>query len=96
MFHKHFIDSLFYSQLTTPSGSLSIDEKPICIVACYVDVAHSYTKKRHVFKIITSTASEYLLQAEDERDMMDWIKAIDANRHPDKEVSTHIYIHIFL
>lgn len=74
-------------QLTAPSGSLSIDEKPICIVACYVAIEYAYTKKRHVFKLITSTTSEYLLQAEDERDMIEWIRAIEANRHPDKEVS---------
>ncbi|XP_067942136.1 rho GTPase-activating protein 21-like isoform X2 [Watersipora subatra] len=73
------------NMLTAPSGSLSIDEKPICIVACYVAIEYAYTKKRHVFKLITSTTSEYLLQAEDERDMIEWIRAIEANRHPDKE-----------
>lgn len=77
---------IVYLQLTTPSGSLSIDEKPICIKACYVDIAHAYTKKKHVFKLITSTTSEYLLQAEDHQDMVDWIKNIEANRHHDKEV----------
>jgi len=73
-------------QLTTQSGSLSIDEKPINIIACFVAIAHSYTKKRHVFKLRTSTASEYLFQAEDDDDMVGWVKAIEANRHPDKEV----------
>lgn len=39
-----------------------------------------------MFKLITSTASEYLFQAENDKDMVDWVKAIEANRHPDKEV----------
>ena len=63
-----------------------MDEKPICIKSCYVDIAHGYTKKRHVFKLITTSGSEYLLQAEDHKDMVSWIQVIDDRRNPDKEV----------
>lgn len=65
---------------------MSVDDKPISIKSCHVDIAHGYTKKKHVFKLITLTGSEYLLQAEDHKDMVSWIKAIDDLRNPDKEV----------
>lgn len=54
-----------------------MDEQPIDLKSCQVDVANDYSKKKkHVFRIVTSSGSEYLLQAENGSDMQQWIRAI--------------------
>ncbi|KAJ1967298.1 hypothetical protein IWQ62_001949 [Dispira parvispora] len=40
------------------------------------DVEHSYTKRDHVFRIITEEGGQYLLQASSKDEMLDWIKCI--------------------
>jgi len=67
----------------------SYDEQPISIKSCIVDIAHSYTKRKNVFRVKTYNGSEYLLQAEDADDMLAWIAAIKENNNPDLDVSVH-------
>ncbi|KAJ0059633.1 hypothetical protein NL108_006347, partial [Boleophthalmus pectinirostris] len=51
---------------------------PISIKACLIDISYSDTKRKNVLRITTSD-SEYLLQAEDREDMLAWIKVIQEN-----------------
>jgi len=46
---------------------------PVSIRAATVAAATDYTKKRHVFRLITSDTAEYLLAAETEAAMRDWV-----------------------
>jgi hypothetical protein len=62
------------------------DELPISIRGSTVDVAHSYTKKKHVFRLCTQNNCEHLLQADDHESMMSWIHAIQAAYVHDEEV----------
>uniref|UniRef100_T1J8D5 Rho GTPase-activating protein 21 n=1 Tax=Strigamia maritima TaxID=126957 RepID=T1J8D5_STRMM len=55
---------------------LCLEEQPVVIKPSSVDIAYDYTKKKNVFRLITATGSEYLLQAEDNDDMLHWIKLI--------------------
>ncbi|KAL4222410.1 Rho GTPase-activating protein 21 [Mactra antiquata] len=65
----------------------SYDEQPISIKSCIVDIAHSYTKRKNVFRMKTYNGSEYLFQAEDQMDMLSWIEKIKANNDPDSDSS---------
>ncbi|WAQ93624.1 RHG21-like protein [Mya arenaria] len=69
------------------SNLFAYDEQPISIKACIVDIAHSYTKRKNVFRVKTYNGSEYLLQAEDSEDMLAWIAAIKENNNPDFDSS---------
>ncbi|XP_066955513.1 spectrin beta chain, non-erythrocytic 5 isoform X7 [Macrobrachium rosenbergii] len=46
---------------------------PISIHQAKVEVAEDYTKKKHVFRIITSDNAEYLLLAESEENLNEWV-----------------------
>ncbi|KAH3894315.1 hypothetical protein DPMN_018471 [Dreissena polymorpha] len=65
----------------------SYEEQPISVKSCIVDIAHSYTKRKNVFRLKTYNGSEYLLQADDQMDMLVWIRHISANNNPDLDVS---------
>jgi len=67
---------------TSPTAS---DEQPISVKSSIVDIAYDYTKKKHVFRLTTYNGSKYLFQAEDQEDMLDWIKAIQANCNSDDD-----------
>ncbi|XP_022079935.1 rho GTPase-activating protein 21-like isoform X2 [Acanthaster planci] len=64
---------------TSPS---SAEDNPISIKASMVDIAYDYTKKKNVFRLSTSTGSEYLIQVSDTETMLAWITAIQANLTP--------------
>lgn len=66
----------------------SYEEQPISIKSCIVDIAHSYTKRKFVFRMKTYNGSEYLFQAEDQEDMLSWIEKIKSNNNPDADVSS--------
>ncbi|CAM1309539.1 ARHGAP21 (predicted) [Pycnogonum litorale] len=68
-----------------PVGS-SDEHPPINVKSCMVDIAYDYTKKKHVFRLNTYGASEFLLQAEDNADMLRWIQTIQDNSNPDCDV----------
>ncbi|KAM8723418.1 rho GTPase-activating protein 23 isoform 2-T2 [Acanthopagrus schlegelii] len=66
-------------------GSSADDEQPISIRGCLVDIAYSETKRKHALRLTTQDFCEYLLQAEDREDMLDWIKVIRENSKTDSE-----------
>ncbi|XP_029996376.1 rho GTPase-activating protein 23 isoform X3 [Sphaeramia orbicularis] len=66
-------------------GGGAEDEQPISIRGCLVDIAYSETKRKHALRLTTQDFCEYLLQAEDREDMLDWIKVIRENSKTDNE-----------
>ncbi|XP_034750626.1 rho GTPase-activating protein 23 isoform X3 [Etheostoma cragini] len=66
-------------------GCAAEDEQPISIRGCLVDIAYSETKRKHALRLTTQDFCEYLLQAEDREDMLDWIKVIRENSKTDSE-----------
>ena len=48
----------------------------ISIKSCICDIAHSYRKHEHVFKVQAFNGSEYLLRGLDKKDMLAWIRDI--------------------
>ena len=38
------------------------EEPPITVIASLADIAHGYTKRKYVFKIVTALGSEFLMQ----------------------------------
>ncbi len=69
---------------TSPS---SAEDRPISIKASMVDIAYDYTKKKNVFRLSTTTGSEYLIQVSDTKNMLSWITSIQANLAPGGDVS---------
>lgn len=67
-------------------GGAAEDEQPISIRGCLVDIAYSETKRKNALRLTTQDFCEYLLQAEDREDMLDWIKVIRENSKTDSEV----------
>ncbi|KAM6957579.1 rho GTPase-activating protein 23 isoform 2-T2 [Aplochiton taeniatus] len=61
------------------------DEHSISIRGCLVDIAYSETKRKHALRLTTQDFCEYLLQAEDREDMLNWIKVIRENSKTDNE-----------
>ncbi|XP_035379217.1 rho GTPase-activating protein 23 isoform X3 [Electrophorus electricus] len=57
-------------------GGGSEEEQPISIGGCLVDIAYSETKRKNTLRLTTQDFSEYLLQAEDREDMLEWTRAI--------------------
>lgn len=57
----------------------------ISIKACLIDISYSDTKRKNVLRLTTSDC-EYLFQAEDREDMLDWIRVIQENGNLDEEV----------
>ncbi|TRY59606.1 hypothetical protein DNTS_003889 [Danionella cerebrum] len=66
-------------------GGGADDEQPISIRGCLVDIAYSETKRKHALRLTTQDFCEYLLQAEDREDMLDWIRVIRENSKTDNE-----------
>ncbi|CAB1341648.1 unnamed protein product [Coregonus sp. 'balchen'] len=66
-------------------GGDADEEQPISIRGCLVDIAYSETKRKHALRLTTQDFCEYLLQAEDRDDMLDWIKVIRENSKTDNE-----------
>ncbi|XP_051994839.1 rho GTPase-activating protein 23-like isoform X2 [Xyrauchen texanus] len=66
-------------------GSGAEDELPITIRGCLVDIAYSETKHKNTLRLNTQDFCEYLLQAEDREDMLEWIKVIRENSKTDNE-----------
>lgn len=62
------------------------DNPPISIHGCLIDIAYSDTKRKHTLRLTTQDLCEYLLQAEDQDDMMTWIQMIRENSKTDSEV----------
>ncbi|XP_068091716.1 rho GTPase-activating protein 21 isoform X2 [Hyperolius riggenbachi] len=65
-------------------SSQSEEDHIINLSGCMADISYSDTKRKHAFRIITAD-HEYLFQAEDKDDMLDWIKAIRDNTNVDDE-----------
>lgn len=78
------IKMLYYLLLQSP---LFFEESPISIKSAIADIAYDYTKKKNVFRLTTYNGSEYLFQADDQGIMLNWIRAIQDNNNPDKDVS---------
>ncbi|XP_065123383.1 rho GTPase-activating protein 23 isoform X3 [Paramisgurnus dabryanus] len=61
------------------------EEQPISIRGCLVDIAYCETKRKNALRLTTQDFCEYLLQAEDREDMLEWIKVIRENGKTDNE-----------
>ncbi|KAM9392876.1 rho GTPase-activating protein 23 isoform 2-T2 [Pholidichthys leucotaenia] len=66
-------------------GGSAEDEQPINIRGCLVDIAYSETKRKHALRLTTQDFCEYLLQAEDREDMLEWIEVIRESSKMDSE-----------
>ncbi|KAK7174554.1 hypothetical protein R3I93_001690 [Phoxinus phoxinus] len=66
-------------------GGGADDEQPIAIRGCLVDIAYSETKRKHALRLSTQDFCEYLLQAEDREDMLEWIRVIRESSKTDNE-----------
>ncbi|XP_053471993.1 rho GTPase-activating protein 23 isoform X5 [Ictalurus furcatus] len=66
-------------------GGGSEDEQPISLRGCLVDIAYSETKHKNVLRLTTQDFCEYLLQAEDRDDMLEWIRVIGESSKTDSE-----------
>ncbi|XP_016404950.1 rho GTPase-activating protein 23-like isoform X3 [Sinocyclocheilus rhinocerous] len=66
-------------------GGGAEEEQPISIRGCLVDIAYSETKRKHALRLTTQDFCEYLLQAEDREDMLEWIRVIRENSKTDNE-----------
>ncbi|XP_072299019.1 rho GTPase-activating protein 23 isoform X3 [Eucyclogobius newberryi] len=66
-------------------GGGAEDDQPVSIRGCLVDIAYSETKRKNALRLTTQDFCEYLLQAEDREDMLDWIKVIRENSKTDNE-----------
>ncbi|XP_067342042.1 rho GTPase-activating protein 21-like isoform X3 [Channa argus] len=63
----------------------AVDEPlSISIRACLIDISYSDTKRKNVLRLTTSDC-EYLFQAEDREDMLEWIRVIQENSSLDEE-----------
>uniref|UniRef100_I3JMP6 Rho GTPase activating protein 23b n=1 Tax=Oreochromis niloticus TaxID=8128 RepID=I3JMP6_ORENI len=62
-----------------------VEHCPISIRCCLIDIAYSETKRKHTLRLTTQDFCEYLLQAEDNDDMLAWIKVIRENSKTDNE-----------
>ncbi|XP_028675476.1 LOW QUALITY PROTEIN: rho GTPase-activating protein 23-like [Erpetoichthys calabaricus] len=67
------------------TSNYEYEQPPINIRGCLVDIAYSGTKRKHALRLTTQDFCEYLLQAEDRDDMLDWIKVIRENSKADCE-----------
>ncbi|XP_067275384.1 rho GTPase-activating protein 23 isoform X4 [Pseudorasbora parva] len=66
-------------------GGGADEEQPISIRGCLVDIAYSETKRKHALRLTTQDFCEYLLQAEDREDMLEWIRVIRDYSKTDNE-----------
>lgn len=68
------------------AGTRLEQNPPISVQGCLIDIAYSDTKRKHTLRLTTQDLCEYLLQAEDQDDMMAWIQMIRENSKTDSEV----------
>ncbi|XP_057201013.1 rho GTPase-activating protein 23 isoform X4 [Triplophysa rosa] len=66
-------------------GGGAEEEQPISIRGCLLDIAYSETKRKNALRLTTQDFCEYLLQAEDREDMLEWIKVITEDSKTDNE-----------
>ncbi|KJE92516.1 hypothetical protein CAOG_003469 [Capsaspora owczarzaki ATCC 30864] len=66
-------------------GKMPDAEDLISIKSCICDIAYDYTKRKNVFRLRAFNGAEYLLEAQDNDDMLDWIKKIHDNNNPDAD-----------
>ncbi|KAK3520187.1 hypothetical protein QTP70_017930, partial [Hemibagrus guttatus] len=66
-------------------GGGSEDEQPISLRGCLVDIAYSETKRKNALRLTAQDFCEYLLQAEDRDDMLEWIRVIRESSKTDSE-----------
>ncbi|KAF8947445.1 rho GTPase-activating protein [Haplosporangium gracile] len=68
-------------RITSVAGSLHAGgPKPALVISLInstCSVAYTYTKRDHVFKIVTEEGGQFLLQALDYDDMLQWIKTMN-------------------
>lgn len=68
-------------RITSVAGSLNAGgPKPALVISLInstCSVAYTYTKRDHVFKIVTEEGGQFLLQALDYDDMLQWIKTMN-------------------
>ena len=53
---------LYKDKSAASHGHGPTDDQPISIKSSIVDIAHDYTKRKNVFRLITFNGSEYLFQ----------------------------------
>lgn len=53
-------------------------ESPVVLKEVVVEVATSYTKKKHVFRLKMANGAEYLFQAKEDSEMEQWIEKINS------------------
>lgn len=70
------------------AGAVSSQDEhpPVNIRGCLIDIAYSETKRKHTLRLTTQDFCEYLLQAEDQDDMLAWIRVIRENSKTENEV----------
>ncbi len=51
------------------------------------DIAHGYKKRPHVFKFQAYNGAECLVQAQSDKDMLDWIRVIHEQSNPDNDTT---------
>lgn len=54
------------------------NEVPLVLKEVTVEVASSYTKKKHVFRLKLANGAEYLFQAKEDAEMDSWIEKISS------------------
>jgi len=59
-------------------------EPPIDIAGGQAEVATDYTKKRNVFRLRLSNGGDYLFQANDNDEMVEWVNSINRNVQQDQ------------
>lgn len=54
---------------------LQLEDPPLSLNSCLVDIAYDYTKRKNVFRLTTS-CGEYYFQANDQLTMFNWIRVL--------------------
>ncbi|EFN75523.1 Spectrin beta chain [Harpegnathos saltator] len=52
-------------------------EIPLDLRGATITVASDYTKKKHVFRVKSQSGSDFLFQAKDDAEMIDWVSALN-------------------
>merc|ERR1712112_119080 len=60
-------------------------ETPIDLLNGLAEVAHDYTEKKHVFRLILANGGDYLFQAADQDQMNLWVTGINSQANPEEE-----------
>lgn len=57
----------------------------ISVKSALCDIAYHYKKRKSVFRLVCFNGSEFLLQAENQPDMLEWITRIQSQNNPDDD-----------